>query len=74
MKRDCAKNEKPTAIIVQFATQFLVTLEITSRYGSIISVTIQGIRPALGSIRNDRGQPDWHVRNSSHQRRWEISD
>ena len=34
------------------ATQFLVTFEITSRYGSMIMVVIQGIRLALGSIKN----------------------
>ncbi len=52
MKCDWAKNENPTANIVIFATQFLVTLEITSRYGSIIRVVTQGINPALGVIMN----------------------
>jgi hypothetical protein len=47
------KKENPVAIIVAFATQFLVTLDITSRYGSIIRVIIQGIIPAVGLIKNN---------------------
>ena len=38
--------------MVMLATQFLVTFEITSRYGSMIIVVIQGIKLALGSIKN----------------------
>ena len=58
MKWDCAKNENPVAIIVIFATQFLVTLDITSKYGSIIRVTIQGINPELGvMMNNDAANP-----------------
>ena len=42
------KKENPVAIIVRFATQFLVTLEMVNKYGSIINVTTHGINPALG--------------------------
>ena len=52
------KKENPVAIIVRFATQFLVTLEIVNRYGNITRVITHGINPALGVIKNrDAAKP-----------------